>query len=206
MTIECALVLPLFFFGMTSMISLMDLYRTEIVHLAELCQNAKAAATYTYNPVGDGLTELVLPDIYSFTPVGGMIPVRKIWRSNLVRVRSWNGKEHVLHSAGNMQERMVYVTESGTVYHRSISCRYLSVRMTSITSAQLAVKRNHYGQRYGPCETCVGNGEPAGIVYITEKGSKYHNQSGCPSLKRTVRMVKESETGLRPCSVCGSQP
>ena len=82
LTVESALVLPLFFFGMTALISMMDLYRTETVHLTRLCQNAKVAATYTYNPVGGSFEDIILPDIYQFKPVGGLLFVPKITRAD----------------------------------------------------------------------------------------------------------------------------
>ena len=43
MTIEAALVLPLFFFGMITMISFMDVYKLQTEHLSQLCQRAKEA-------------------------------------------------------------------------------------------------------------------------------------------------------------------
>ena len=205
LTVESALVLPLFFFGMTAMISMMDLYRTETVHLSELCQNAKVAATYTYNPVGGSFEDIVLPDIYSFRPVGGIFSLPKVRRFNIVRVRTWNGKEHVTTHASLMREQMVYVTASGSVYHRSLACRYLNVSTTAISSAQLATRRNRSGKRYTACERCA-RGAPAPLVYVTATGDRYHNDQTCSSLKRSVRMIRESEAiGMRPCSVCGGE-
>ena len=203
LTIECALVLPLFFFGMCAMISFMDLYRLETIHLSDLCQAAKLAATYTYNPVGDGPEDLTLPDFYTFHPVCPILPISGIFRFNTVTVRSWNGRPHETFHQSLVSERMVYVTESGTVFHRKINCRYLSVRVTSIASRELGTRRNSYGQTYAPCEHCVGAGLPAGIVYITAKGTRYHNSETCSALKRTIRLVRESEAGLPACSVCG---
>ena len=63
LTVECALSLPLFFFAMTTMISFMDLYRTETVHLTDLCGKAKQAAAFTYNPASSGgVKDIILPD------------------------------------------------------------------------------------------------------------------------------------------------
>ena len=204
LTVECALALPLFFFAMTTMISFMDLYRTETVHLTELCSKAKQAAAYTYNPASaGGPKDIILPDLYAFQPVSGVFPVRKVTRYNLVRAGRWNGKVHVTNHTGQPTERMVYITASGTVFHRSMDCRYLNVSVTSISSSQLKTKKNQYRQSYEPCEICAG-GYPAGIVYITSKGNRYHNNPDCSGLKRTIRMVRESQAGgLRPCSRCG---
>ena len=138
LTVECALALPLFFFAMTTMISFMDLYRTETVHLTELCSKANQAAAYTYNPASSGgPKDIILPDLYAFQPVSGVFPVRKVTRYNLVRAGRWNGKVHVTNHTGQPTERMVYITASGTVFHRSLDCRYLNVSVTSISSSQL---------------------------------------------------------------------
>ena len=139
---ECALVLPLFFLGMTALISMMDYYRIQTVHLSELCQNAKVAAAYTYNPAGEGLTDIVLPDAYSYQPAGGIFGLPRVLCLNVATVRSWNGKEHVTAHASLVRERMVYVTATGTVYHRSLGCRYLRVSVTAIPAGEIASRRN----------------------------------------------------------------
>ena len=200
---ESALALPLFFFGMTALISLMDLYRVETEHLLSLCSKAKIAATYTYNPVGGSFEDIILPDIYQFKPVGGLLFVPKITRAGLVRVRTWNGKEHETHHASLVREKMVYVTATGTVYHLSLDCRYLKVQVTCIVASGLSSRRNKDGKKYTACERCARNG-PAALVYITKSGNRYHNDENCSGLKRTVRMIKLSEAaGFRPCSACG---
>ena len=204
LTVESAFVLPLFLFACLSLISLMDLYRLETIHLTDLCSKTKTAATYTYNPAGDGLTDIVLADVYRFTPVSCLIPAGSIPCGNLVKVRSWNGKAHLtanhIQSSGNM----VYVTVTGTVFHRSLGCRYLNLSLTSIPASEIATRRNSSGGRYEPCELCVGSGGPAGLVYITKKGNRYHNSQNCSGLKRTIRIVRESDVaGMRACSNCG---
>ena len=204
LTLEAALVLPLFLFSMISLISVMDLYRVETIHLTQLCSAAKTAATYTYNPAGEGIEDITLPDIYQFRTLGGLIPSHTITCLNTVTVRSWNGKAHVPGDGTSSTGRMVYVTESGTVFHRKLGCRYLNLSVTSISASELAVRHNSYGASYGPCEVCVGPGSPAGIVYITAKGNRYHNSPYCSSLKRTIRILRESDVGtMRACSVCG---
>ena len=204
LTVECALALPLFFFAMISMISFMDLYRTETVHLTNLCQLAKTTAAVTYTPAAGGIEDITLPDVYSFHPVGGLIPLKSIHRINFVKVRRWNGKVHESRPVQSEPERMVYVTETGTVFHRSLGCSHLNLSVTHISGAELATRRNKNGGKYYPCEICASSGIPAALVYVTAKGDRYHNSPGCSGLKRSVRMIKESEAaGLPPCSRCG---
>lgn len=204
LTLESALVLPLFLFCMISLISIMDLYRVETIHLSRLCAAAKTAATFTYNPAGEGVADITLPDVYVYRTIGGLFPSASIPCLNTVTVRSWNGRAHARGDGSAVSGRMVYVTESGTVFHRSLGCRYLNLSVTSIPASALSSRKNGYGVSYEPCERCASAGSPAPIVYITTKGNRYHNRSDCSALKRSVKIIRESDVGsMRACSNCG---
>ena len=46
--------------------------------------------------------------------------------------------------------------------------------------------------------------EPEEMVYVTSSGNRYHNLATCSGLKRTVKLVKESQLGgMHACSSCG---
>lgn len=64
LTVETALVLPLFFFGVITMMSFMDIYKIQTEHLTKLCQSAKEAGMYAYGAGGTSTENIVLPDIY----------------------------------------------------------------------------------------------------------------------------------------------
>ena len=161
MAVETAFVLPLFFLGVVTMISFMDIYKIQTEHLTKLCQSAKEAGMYAYLPEGGGSEEITLPDIYAYEPIGGLAPLPKVWIHNQVRVHAWTGKE----SSG--------VSGDG-------------------------------GEKYESCEICSRNQNPAGTVFITGKSNRYHNLGSCSGLKRTVRIVKESEVkGMGACGRCG---
>lgn len=99
---------------------------------------------------------------------------------------------------------MVYITESGSVYHKDPGCSYLNVSLKQIPGTSVLAANNQYGEHYIACETCSRNQKPAGVVFVTEQGNHYHNLETCSGLKRTVRMVKETETsGMKCCSRCG---
>lgn len=116
-------------------------------------------------------------------------------------VRGWTGfggRQNVTEAG----EEIVYVTDYGTVYHRSLTCRHLklSVRQAGLDEAKLL--RNDSGGKYYPCERCWNGG--ASLVYITGSGDRYHGKLNCPGLTRGIHTVLLSETGgLPPCSVCG---
>ena len=101
-------------------------------------------------------------------------------------------------------EQMVYVTESGSVYHRNPGCSYLNVSLKQIPGSAVKSAGNQYGEHYSACEICSRNQNPAGVVYVTERGNRYHNLESCSGLKRTVRLVKASSVQeMGACSRCG---
>lgn len=74
LSVETALVLPLFFLGMVTMISFMDIYSLQTTHLQALCEKTKEAGMYAYVADGNGPDEITLPDVYSYSPVGALTP------------------------------------------------------------------------------------------------------------------------------------
>ncbi|WP_253288638.1 TadE/TadG family type IV pilus assembly protein [Blautia sp. MSJ-19] len=205
LAVETALVLPLFFLGMVTMISFMDIYRIQTEHLQTLCERTKEAGMYAYVLDGSGPEEITLPDVYRYTPVGGLIPLPAVWMHNTVKVHAWTGAEFSKGGDGKTEsEEMVYVTASGSVYHRKTGCRYLNVSINQVSGASVAGLRNNSGEKYSPCETCSRNQKPSGAVYITSGGNRYHNLATCSGLKRTVKLVKLSQVGsMHACSSCG---
>ncbi len=99
-------------------------------------------------------------------------------------------------------EELVYITESGTVYHRSLDCSHLKIRIRQVSKSEVKNMRNADRAKYYPCEYCgAGKGSK---VYITNYGNRYHSNINCSGLKRTIRTVPISEVGGRgPCSECG---
>ena len=206
LTIEAAFALPLFFFGMVTMIHFMDVYRIQTEHLSKLCQSAKEAGMYAYVVGGDGVEEITLPDVYKYKPIGGLIPLPAKWQYNKVRVHAWTGADR---GNGNSEENkkpenMVYVTVSGSVYHKKLNCSHLNLSVTKVSGGNVSSKRNENGEKYHACESCSRGQAPGSTVYITKSGKRYHNDKNCSGLKRSVRLVKESEAGnLHACKRCG---
>lgn len=206
LTLETAMVMPLFLLGLTAMISFMDVYKLQTEHLMRLCEKAKRAGMYASVQSNGGLDEILLPDLYAYHPVGGIIPLPSIWLHTTVKVRAWTGKEWEVFQDGDGQEEeeMVYVTESGTVFHRNPGCSHLNLSVSRVGSAHIQSMTNRRGERYSACEICCLGQAPGGSVYITSSGNRYHNLENCSGLKRTLKMVKRSQVkGMSPCSRCG---
>ena len=203
LTVEAAFALPLFFFGMIAMISFMDVYKLQTEQLSKLCQDAKAAGMYAYVVGGNGVEEVTLPAVYKYKPVGGLISLPTIWMRNTVKVHAWTGAPKG-NNGDEKKETMVYVTASGTVYHKKLNCSHLNLSVSKVAGSGVSSKRNDYGEKYHACESCSRGQSPGSYVYITKSGNRYHNNKNCSGLKRTVRLVKESDVGdLRACKRCG---
>lgn len=205
LAIETAFVLPLFFLGMVTLISFMDIYKLQTEHLSELCTKAKQAGMYAYLTGESETQDITLPDIYTYEPFGGLVPLPKVVIYDHVKVHAWTGAtfEDNGGSTENM-EKMVYVAESGSVYHKDPGCSYLNVSLKQVSGSTVLGMSNQYGEHYSACETCSRGQKPAGVVYVTEQGSRYHNLETCSGLKRSVRLVKESTaSGMCACSRCG---
>ncbi len=118
--------------------------------------------------------------------------------------RAWLGEDKV-HNARNQKQTdsLVYITATGSVYHRDRLCRYLNPSVHGILSENIDNQRNLSGGKYYPCERCVRK-KAAITVYITEYGNRYHTDIQCSGLKRTVFEVPISKVSdRRPCSKCG---
>lgn len=118
-----------------------------------------------------------------------------------MRIKSWTGYEK--EGLGGLEsEETVYLTETGTVYHRNPHCTYLEPSIRMVSAAELEGLRNESEAKYYACERCGGG--HSDLVYITDYGTRYHGSLQCSGLKRTIYTVPLSEAkGRRPCGKCG---
>lgn len=118
--------------------------------------------------------------------------------------KAWTGYDVTQYVSDTKQEDpMVFITETGTVYHLDRNCAYLNPSVESVPAITVDGRRNQSGGKYYPCETC-GAGTGVGQVYVTKQGSSYHSRIGCSALKRTIYTVPLSQVGGRGrCSKCG---
>lgn len=125
-----------------------------------------------------------------------------------VRVRAWTGRElaptYSTQEEEESKERMVYITETGRVYHLSASCSHIDLSVTAVQGIP-TTQRNESGGKYYPCEQCCkGQQDPYDIFYITEDGTRYHSLRKCSKIKRNVKVVPISQVKNRPaCKRCG---
>lgn len=133
-------------------------------------------------------------------PFPGFLNMRARQKEELI-VKAWTGYEKPDMKDGDGQ--IVYVTDTGTVYHTNYQCSYLQLSIRFLPSSGLSGLRNQSGGRYRACEKCVHGSAMAG-VYVTNSGNRYHNSLNCSGLKRSIRAVHKSKVhGKGACSRCG---
>ena len=123
-----------------------------------------------------------------------------------VHTRAFTGVER--REKENEKDCVVYLTETGTVYHRSLDCSYLKLTISKVLYRDLVNLRNSSGGKYKICERCCHGITPQDgeEVYITIYGDRYHKSRKCSGLKRTIREIMLSQVGNRaPCSKCGGK-
>ncbi len=115
-------------------------------------------------------------------------------------LKGWTGYEKGIFSQD--KEDIVYITETGMVYHRSSQCTYLDLSIHMVGKKDVKMLRNKNGEKYKNCEKC--GRKAGGNVYITNHGNRYHKSIGCSGLKRKVYAIPISEAlGKGECSRCG---
>ena len=152
--------------------------------------------------LGGDIVDIVMD--YKVKPMIPLIGFKEFPVEGRYYGHAWTGYDISSKSgAEECQEEMVYITEHGEVYHRSIDCEHLHIKVQSVDIGDIKQLRNKDRKKYYPCEYCGGK-IGAGNVFITGYGEKYHSSVNCPGLKRKIITIPISEAGgRRACSSCG---
>lgn len=123
---------------------------------------------------------------------------QQYYMADRVRVRIWTGKDML------ETEQKVYITLTGTVYHTSRDCTYLSPQTVKADVSELDTLRNKNGEIYHACKECCDEDVPnGGYVYVTEYGNRYHRSLNCSYLNHCILEVNLSDVQDRKeCSKC----
>lgn len=141
---------------------------------------------------------------YKVQPAINLMGFSRISLMNRCRMRAWTGYDNTKeYSAGSEEERYVYITETGTVYHTEHDCTHLNLAVETTHVQEISDLRNESGGKYKVCELC-GNDNENNTIFITKQGDRYHRSITCSGLKRTVYTILLSEVGgRRLCERCG---
>jgi hypothetical protein len=198
LTIECALVLPLFLLACIILITFMGAIRLQTRTNINLSNRARQLAA-----AGQGnWIDLYEEKQFSFpVTMPGIVSPYVICRA---RVHSWSGgslaSKGTSHSERS-EEPIVYVSNNRSVYHTHADCSHIDLTIFLSNTNDIKGLRNSGGSRYKPCR-----GFPkdySGPVYATSSGTYYYPSLDYASLKRHVSIVKKSEcSDLPECSSC----
>jgi hypothetical protein len=140
--------------------------------------------------------------IYEVNPPIGIVGYKTRTMYNRLRTRAWTGYDNAKNSKLDSGEEIVYIAETGTVYHKSRGCTYLKLSISTLTKEAVNDERSADGSIYTACESC--GSKACETVYITNYGKRYHSSLRCSKLKRTVSTVPISQVGDKgACSKCG---
>ena len=194
LTIEAAMVLPIFMTGLLMIVSVISMKQKVMDIQEEMFTNAMDTAIDETE--GAEYRRLdVKRELLPITCAFGPLPVT-VERKCLFHV--WNGYQRGYYP----DDETVFVTKDSEVYHRDRNCSHLKLSIKETTGSDIESLRNDSGSRYRQCGICHSSLSD-GILYITSDGDRYHNSIDCSGLKRTVYAVYLSEVrDKRPCSRC----
>ena len=102
---------------------------------------------YAYVLDGKGPDELTLPDVYSYSPVGGLIPLPKVRMHNTVKVHTWTGADH----------RSICSEEEKAIGRNGIcNCFRNSISQKSGMQISECCFESNFGRGYKICSETVG--------------------------------------------------
>lgn len=167
-------------------------------------EGGSAGLSFFGSDVPDENDRIDLQVSYRVNPFSGVMGAGGFTISQRYYGRAWTGYDVTQFvSDMQMEDPMVFITETGEVYHCDRNCSYLNPSVSSVPALTVDERRNASGGRYYPCEIC-GAGMGSGQVYITQQGTAYHSRLSCSGLRRTIYTVPLSQVGTRGrCSGCG---
>ncbi len=211
LTVEAALVLPLFLLSSLTLLSFVDVMRitmeNQMQQQKRLRSNAVYASVLTDAVEGRKGDYITLDYVYSVKlPVGGF-GLKKVLVRQRSMVHIFNGYDDSYGDCVGAMPEYVYVTSGGSVYHKKRSCRALQISVREVSGAEVGNMRNEDRKKYRSCNICMKGYTQEEIrgqtVYITDYGVRYHIRPNCPDLTRMVQVVRIEDTGGKPaCKFC----
>lgn len=141
---------------------------------------------------------------YSVSPWSSLAGFPSFRMANRYYAHIWNGYGIPEGPRQGREEiDIVYITETGKVYHEDRNCTHLKLSIREVSRSEAEASTNQWGKSYTPCERCKPD-PSCRILYVTDEGDRYHSDENCSGLKRTVFSVARSSVpGYRACSRCG---
>lgn len=204
-TVESAFILPLFFFAITMIAGMLDLYHTTILVQTALCEGAKELGMYAYCISGDRESPVGVVNDGICMAYGTRKVRERLKEEPLLQiVRGMEG----ISLLGSSYEGDMISLEAVFIYYMPADLfRSFPVRIKTEGAARAWVGYN--GEKYGA-------GEQEEMVYVTEWESVYHESVSCSYLHLSPEPVPSSSLNgrknqygesYRKCDKCwGEEP
>ena len=215
MTVEAAIVLPLFVFLAIALLMPMKALDTERkirTTMEKNCCDLSLAAYMENEENTDEGGDIILGITYRERIPFFSVAVNGLKTEISVKRRQWIGLNGKLKSNKNGSsgeenaKEMVYVGRNMGRYHKKRDCHYISNTYQTVSIAEATAMRDADGHRFTACSSCKGMIGKSGMVYVTPGGRHYHGSTDCSAMVSYVRKVPISEVlYLGVCSYCGGK-
>lgn len=196
-TVEASIAIPLFFFAVLTIYSYFHMLIVQDDELMSLWEKGRVICVASPIDIVD------LREEDSFVPDFNLLNISAIPISVRFYAHAWTGYDLAGQAWEGEEERNVFITKNGSVYHMSKECTHLKLSIETVQESQLGELRNQEGSRYVPCALC-GAKRGNTSFYVAKEGDCYHTDLGCSGLKRTIQVIPISKVGSRTrCSRCG---
>lgn len=141
---------------------------------------------------------------YDFVLPIPIFQMKPIPMKQQIVTRGFTGRSMSGEEEDNQAGDIVYVTETGKVYHTNRMCTHLQLKIQSVYMSAVDNMRNSSGGKYKACERCVEEAIDGGTsVYVADYGDRYHIRRDCSGLKRTIyEKTLEQVQGMPKCKKC----
>lgn len=200
LTVESALVLPLFFFVIVVLIGIMDLYRIDVLIQTALCEGAEELGMYAYCREGDEDSPVGMVD-QGICIAYGTQKVRNVLKNERLSGVTGGSSGIVLLGSGYKNElitlKAAFLYKSPIALFQTVPVK---IEVCGQARAWTGYKKNSYGTE-----------ESEELVYITEWESVYHTTENCTHLNLSIHKVSsekiEGKTNAAgehytPCDKC----
>ena len=174
LTIEAALAMPLFVLAISLIIFWTSFLQTQAELSARAADKAREMAKLAYVTEEEDGNSPKLIEIAKGELLNGA------YFERLAVARPFTGRYYSEAETDNAEDnRIVFVTKTGEVYHTSNICSHISLSIREVDYTLVNSLRNKGGAKYYPCEYCA-KGNLTGMVYITDEGKKlFRYQKKC---------------------------
>lgn len=190
LTVEAALVIPIFLFAILNLYSFMEIFEMQMCMEAALHQTAKEMAVegYAYSQVGQRQMTQSLPVQVAFSESYVRGKVNKlVTRERLNHSVIKKGSRGISYSLSKImvKDRI----ELTAVYE--IAPRFTMVPFSHVHTFTQAKVRAFTG--YDPSMEGRGSREEEVYVYVTDTGTAYHMDRGCTYLKLSINLITKDD-------------